>query len=206
MEAWREVEVAACEELPLLLGDGDGPTEATWRRSARRRSPSRRSTSASARPTTTWRRSSTCSPPSAGEAGRWIHFGLTSSDVLDTALALQLKAAGEAIVPGHARSAGAGGPRAGARGDAMRGPHARGARRADDVRREAGGLGVRGPPQRATPGARLRAGVGRRGSRARWAPTRPPARSSRRVCWRASGWRASRSPPRWWRATATRSC
>ena len=35
---------------------------------------------------------------SAGEAGRWIHFGLTSSDVLDTALALQLKAAGEAIV------------------------------------------------------------------------------------------------------------
>ena len=37
---------------------------------------------------------------SAGEAGRWIHFGLTSSDVLDTALALQLRAAGEAIVPG----------------------------------------------------------------------------------------------------------
>ena len=37
---------------------------------------------------------------SAGEAGRWIHFGLTSSDVLDTALALQLKAAGEVIVPG----------------------------------------------------------------------------------------------------------
>ena len=32
---------------------------------------------------------------SAGEAGRWIHFGLTSSDVLDTALALQLRAAGE---------------------------------------------------------------------------------------------------------------
>jgi adenylosuccinate lyase len=25
---------------------------------------------------------------SAGEAGRWIHYGLTSSDVLDTALAL----------------------------------------------------------------------------------------------------------------------
>ena len=32
---------------------------------------------------------------SAGEAGRWIHYGLTSSDVLDTALALQLRAAGE---------------------------------------------------------------------------------------------------------------
>ena len=37
---------------------------------------------------------------SAGEAGRWIHFGLTSSDVLDTALALQLRRAGEVIVPG----------------------------------------------------------------------------------------------------------
>jgi adenylosuccinate lyase len=37
---------------------------------------------------------------SAGPAGRWIHFGLTSSDVLDTALALQLRRAGEEIVPG----------------------------------------------------------------------------------------------------------
>src|SRR2546430_16341139 len=36
---------------------------------------------------------------SAGEAGRWIHFGLTSSDVLDTALALQLREAGAVIVP-----------------------------------------------------------------------------------------------------------
>ena len=29
---------------------------------------------------------------SVGEHGRWIHYGLTSSDVLDTALALQLRA------------------------------------------------------------------------------------------------------------------
>ena len=36
---------------------------------------------------------------SAGPAGRWIHFGLTSSDVLDTALALQLRRAGDVIVP-----------------------------------------------------------------------------------------------------------
>jgi adenylosuccinate lyase len=28
---------------------------------------------------------------SAGEAGRWIHYGLTSSDVLDTALGVQLR-------------------------------------------------------------------------------------------------------------------
>src|SRR5215475_7726002 len=37
---------------------------------------------------------------SAGDSGRWIHFGLTSSDVLDTALALQLRAAGEIVVEG----------------------------------------------------------------------------------------------------------
>lgn len=36
---------------------------------------------------------------SAGPAGRWIHYGLTSSDVVDTGLALQLKRAGELLVP-----------------------------------------------------------------------------------------------------------
>ncbi len=34
------------------------------------------------------------------EGGRWIHYGLTSSDVLDTALALQLRRAGEIVVAG----------------------------------------------------------------------------------------------------------
>jgi adenylosuccinate lyase len=37
---------------------------------------------------------------SVGEAGRWIHHGLTSSDVLDTALALQLRDAGQICVSG----------------------------------------------------------------------------------------------------------
>jgi adenylosuccinate lyase len=37
---------------------------------------------------------------SVGEAGRWIHYGLTSSDVLDTALALQLREAGHELVSG----------------------------------------------------------------------------------------------------------
>ena len=35
---------------------------------------------------------------SAGPAGRWIHFGLTSSDVLDTGLALQLRAAADLLL------------------------------------------------------------------------------------------------------------
>jgi adenylosuccinate lyase len=42
---------------------------------------------------------------SAGEAGRWIHFGLTSSDVLDTALGLQIRRAGEVVLPGARRLA-----------------------------------------------------------------------------------------------------
>jgi len=40
---------------------------------------------------------------SVGEHGRWIHYGLTSSDVLDTALALQLREAG-AVVLASARA------------------------------------------------------------------------------------------------------
>jgi adenylosuccinate lyase len=35
---------------------------------------------------------------SVGEHGRWIHYGLTSSDVLDTALALQLSRAGGIVL------------------------------------------------------------------------------------------------------------
>jgi adenylosuccinate lyase len=39
---------------------------------------------------------------SVGEPGRWVHHGLTSSDVLDTALALQLSQAGMILVGGAA--------------------------------------------------------------------------------------------------------
>src|SRR4051812_19457024 len=37
---------------------------------------------------------------SVGEEGRWVHYGLTSSDVLDTALALQLRDAAAIVIPG----------------------------------------------------------------------------------------------------------
>jgi adenylosuccinate lyase len=40
---------------------------------------------------------------SAGPAGRWIHYGLTSSDVLDTGLALQLRRVGELVLPDSRR-------------------------------------------------------------------------------------------------------
>ena len=39
-----------------------------------------------------------------GAEGRWFHYGLTSSDVVDTALALQLGAAGELILEGIGRA------------------------------------------------------------------------------------------------------
>src|SRR5438477_705515 len=39
-----------------------------------------------------------------GEAGRWFHYGLTSSDVVDTALSLQLREAGMLILAGLDRA------------------------------------------------------------------------------------------------------
>ncbi|HEY2768618.1 MAG TPA: adenylosuccinate lyase [Solirubrobacteraceae bacterium] len=104
METWRHVEVAACEELPWLLGGNDagaaGPTPdelqairaATFTVDAvnEREKSTDHDVAAFV----------DVLAASAGEAGRWIHYGLTSSDVLDTALALQLRAAGEPIVAG----------------------------------------------------------------------------------------------------------
>src|SRR5262245_65411037 len=39
-----------------------------------------------------------------GPAGRWFHYGLTSSDVVDTALALQIGAAGDLVLRGIDRA------------------------------------------------------------------------------------------------------
>src|SRR6202161_2447334 len=131
METWRQVEVAACEELPGLLtptgdaGDGgraggaaDGQSVVDEPSAADRPSaadgPSAAELEAIRAATFTVEavneRERTTDhdvaafvdvlSATAGEAGRWIHFGLTSSDVLDTALALQLRAAGELVVAG----------------------------------------------------------------------------------------------------------
>jgi adenylosuccinate lyase len=42
-----------------------------------------------------------------GEEGRWFHYGLTSSDVLDTALCLTVQVAGELVLDGVQRAIGA---------------------------------------------------------------------------------------------------
>jgi adenylosuccinate lyase len=100
METWRRVEVAACEELPALLGEGEGPTPAELDAI---RAATFTVEAVNERERTTDHDVAAfvdVLSRSAGEAGRWVHFGLTSSDVLDTALALQLRAAGELVVPG----------------------------------------------------------------------------------------------------------
>src|SRR4051794_14361844 len=47
-----------------------------------------------------------------GEEGRWFHYGLTSSDVVDTALSLQVREAGALILAGLDRAFAAGAGRA----------------------------------------------------------------------------------------------
>src|SRR2546421_11764308 len=48
-----------------------------------------------------------------GEAGRVVHYGLPSSDVVDTGLSLQIRAAGALVLEGIDRALAAGGRRAG---------------------------------------------------------------------------------------------
>src|SRR5947209_6050616 len=91
-EAMRQVEVAACEEM-------EGPTReeldairaATFTVEAinEREKVTDHDTAAFV----------DVLAASAGPAGRWIHHGLTSSDVLDTGLALQLRAVGDLVLP-----------------------------------------------------------------------------------------------------------
>ena len=91
-EALRRVEVAACEEL-------QGPTEAeldairaatfTVEAIDERERVTDHDVAAFV----------DVLAASAGPAGRWIHHGLTSSDVLDTGLALQLRAVAAIVLP-----------------------------------------------------------------------------------------------------------
>ena len=93
MEAWRRVEVAACEEM-------EGPTEAELEAI---RGATFTVAAVQERERITDHDVAAfvdVLSESAGDAGRWIHFGLTSSDVLDTAAALQLRAAGDILLAG----------------------------------------------------------------------------------------------------------
>ena len=93
MEAWRKVEVAACEEMEgPSAADLDAIRAANFTVDAVKEREKITDHDVAAFVDVL--------SASAGDGGRWIHFGLTSSDVLDTAMALQLRAAGEIIVAG----------------------------------------------------------------------------------------------------------
>jgi len=95
-EAMREVEVAACEEM-----DGPSSEELDAIRAAtfsvaeiaEREKTTEHDTAAFV----------DVLAASAGSAGRWIHLGLTSSDVLDTGLALQLRRVAAIVLPDSRR-------------------------------------------------------------------------------------------------------
>src|SRR3954471_8036073 len=92
MEAWRRVEVAACEEMAgPAAADLEAIRSATFTVEAVKEREKVTDHDVAAFVDVL--------AESAGPPGRWIHFGLTSSDVLDTALALQLRAAGEVVLP-----------------------------------------------------------------------------------------------------------
>jgi len=95
-EAMRQVEVAACEEM-----DGPPPADLELIRAA-----SFSVAAVAERERVTDHDTAAfvdVLAESAGTAGRWIHYGLTSSDVLDTGLALQLRSVSELVLPDSRR-------------------------------------------------------------------------------------------------------
>ena len=193
MEAWRRVEV----------GRRGGALRA--RRRGARRDP-RRHLHRGGRPRARAGhrprrrpRSSTCWRTSAGQAGRWIHFGLTSSDVLDTALALQLRPRGRDRGRRRARA------RRARCATALASTRTRSASAAPTGSTPSpttfglklAGFAFEAAPQPAPARARVRAGRGGRASRARWAPTPPRPGLRARVLGPAGPGAPSRCPPRW---------
>ncbi|HEY8765631.1 MAG TPA: adenylosuccinate lyase [Solirubrobacteraceae bacterium] len=95
-EAMRQVEVAACEEM-----EGPSPEELAAIRAA-----TFTVAEIDARERVTDHDTAAfvdVLAASAGPAGRWIHHGLTSSDVLDTGLALQLGRVADVVLPDSRR-------------------------------------------------------------------------------------------------------
>ena len=93
LEAWRRVEVACCEEMDgPTAADLDAIRAATFTVDAvqEREKVTDHDVAAFV----------DVLSASAGDSGRWIHFGLTSSDVLDTATALQIRDAGDIVLRG----------------------------------------------------------------------------------------------------------
>ena len=98
VEGWAAVGVVPAAEAAAVPGAGPRwSTPPSWRRWP----------SASGSPTTTWRPSSTWSRTRIGQPeGSWVHYGLTSSDVVDTALCATLVQAADLLLGGRRRAGG----------------------------------------------------------------------------------------------------
>ena len=102
LERWLEVELAALEAWAEV---GEVPAEAAEEIRLRARPPSPgRVAEIEERTHHDLAAFVDAVAAELGPAGRWFHYGLTSSDVVDTALALQLRAAGELILDGLDRA------------------------------------------------------------------------------------------------------
>ena len=167
-----------------------------------------RCSSARRSPTTTWPPSSTsCRSASARPPGSYIHYGLTSSDVVDTALCATLTRAADLLldrprrVRGRAQGAGA----ASCCDVPVDRAHPRHARRADHLRRQVRPVGPAGRPRPRPPAGRPRRRSPWASSRARsgtYSNIDPAVEAS--VC-AALGPDARSRPPRSSPATATPS-
>jgi adenylosuccinate lyase len=105
LESWLEVELAA---LDAWVQAGKIPAEAVGSIRARATAPSPERVAEIER--TTGHDVAAFVDAVAGELGeeaRWFHYGLTSSDVLDTALALVIQDAGRIVLDGIERAFGA---------------------------------------------------------------------------------------------------
>ena len=185
-ETWLEVELAADRRDGRSRHRARGGRARASREGARSTSPASRRSS---RPrSTTSSRSRPRSPSTSGPPPRWLHFGLTSSDVVDTAQAIQMREACGPDRQGHRRADGRRArPGRGAPAHADDRPDARRARRADDLRPEARAV-VRGAAARSRPrAARARRRLGRQDLGRGRARSRISTRRSKRASARRLG-------------------
>ncbi|MFH1330618.1 MAG: lyase family protein, partial [Actinomycetota bacterium] len=91
MAAWLEVELAVCEAWARL---GEIPTEAVAEIKEKATFDVDRVNEIEETTQHDVIAFLSCVAENVGDASKYIHYGLTSSDVLDTGLALQLRAAG----------------------------------------------------------------------------------------------------------------
>jgi adenylosuccinate lyase len=97
---WLDVELAVCD---VLAENGTIPREAAQTLRARARVDPARVAEIEAEVRHDVIAFLTAVSENVGEAGRFLHYGMTSSDVLDTALALQIRDAGRFLLAGVER-------------------------------------------------------------------------------------------------------